>query len=130
MRVFPLTVFARPHGFVCAVAIAFAAGTAVGWTAAVPGAPASVSSEASPVKPDFDLVFASLDAVPRAAASAKIAARSDFDLVFASITPPRDSTPSRREQLRNAGWRRILQSASQKPAAARVSAGESPLSVN
>jgi hypothetical protein len=131
MRVFPSSVFVRPRGLVCAVTIAFATGTAVGWTAALPGVPAFVNGEASPMKPDFDLVFASLNTAPRIEDSAKIVAREDFDLVFASIaTPQRDNTPSRREKLRNAGWKRILQSANQQPAASRVSVGESPLSVN
>jgi hypothetical protein len=131
MRVFPSPLFVRPRGLICAVTIAFATGTALGWTAALPGASASVNGEASPMKPDFDLVFASLSAAPRIEDSAKIVARKDFDLVFASIaTPQRINTPSQREKLRNAGWRRLLQSADQKPAASRLSAGESPLSVN
>ena len=61
--------------------------------------------------------------------SAKIAA-VNFEDVFASFArESRDSTPSRREKLRNVGWRR-LQSAGQKPPAERVSAGEGHIVVN
>jgi hypothetical protein len=147
MRSFLSSVLARPRGLVCAVTIAFAAGTAVGWTAALPGIPVSVDSAALPVKPDFDFVFASLDVAasrgdalprgPRAAPSAraapddlkaapraKVVTPPDFDLVFASVAaPPRDVTPARREQLRNIGWKRILPAANPKPTAARVSPG-------
>ena len=134
MRYFPVSVFAKPRGFACAIAIAFVAGTAVGWSAALPSAPDAVVAAAWPVKPDFDLVFASLDTPLRKQDkakpdSAKIVSMN-FEEAFASLAAqPRDSTPSRREKLRNAGWRR-LQSAGQKPTAERVSAGESRLVVN
>ncbi len=137
MRKFPVSVFARPRGF--AIAVAFVAGAAVGWSAARPpgsgaGVADAVVAESWPVRPDFDLVFASLDAPLRKQDrtkqdDAKIAT-VDFDEVFASFArESRDSTPSRREKLRNAGWRR-LQSATQKPTAERVSASEGNTAVN
>jgi hypothetical protein len=139
---FPVSVFGRPRGFACAIAIAFVAGTAVGWSAALPSAPDAAIADAVvtkpwPVKPEFDLVFASVNAPlrkqdkakPVGADSVKIAA-VNFEDVFASFAgEARESTPSRREKLRNAGWRR-LQSATQKPAAERVSAGEGRTAVN
>ena len=83
------------------------------------------------MKPDFDLVFASLNAAPHTQDRAKIATRVNFDLVFASLTgPQRANTPSQREKLRDAGWRRLLQSANQKPTALHVSSGESRAAVN
>ncbi len=149
MLAFPVSVLAKPRGFACAVAIAFVAGTAVGWSAALPSAPGTQIGDAVtaarpltwPVKPDFDLVFASLNvALPKQDLvkpvlveavlvkpvlakqdSAKIAA-VNFDDVFASFArESRESTPSRREKLRNAGWRR-LQSATPKPTAERAAA--------
>ena len=141
---FPVSVFAKPYGFACAIAIAFVAGTAVGWSAALPPATAAVVADAVvtgpvvsepwPVKPDFDLVFASLNAPLRKQDKAKPESRKiaavDFEQAFASFArESRDSTPSRREKLRNAGWRR-LQSATQKPTAERVSASEGRVVVN
>ncbi|MBV8838653.1 MAG: hypothetical protein JO000_19120 [Alphaproteobacteria bacterium] len=140
MLSFPVSVFAKPRGFACAVVIAFVAGTAVGWGAALPSAPeARVAESAWPVKPDFELVFAAVSApLPKQdranVASAKpdgtTIASVNFDDVFASFArESRDSTPSRREKLRNAGWRR-LQAATQKLPAERVSAGEGQVRVN
>ncbi len=124
MRILPKSPFAPSRSFICAVAIAFVAGTAVGWSAALPPVADPTIAEAAPMKPDFDLVFASLDVVPRVPQGVKPVPLMNFDLVFASIAPPpRANTPSRREKLRNAGWRRILQS--QKATPARLSAGES-----
>lgn len=131
MRIVSSPVFVRRRGLVCAVMIAFAAGTAVGWTAALPGAASPANGAALALQPDFDLVFASLPAVPRTQDRAKIATAVNFDLVFASFASPRSgNTPTQREKLRNAGWRRILQSANPKPTAARVSATERRLAVN
>jgi len=144
MHPFPLSIFAKPHSFACAVAIAFAAGTAVGWSAALPVAPDAVVAETLgtkpwPVKPDFELVFASLSApLPKQDRAKRAGAKPDsatiaavnFEDAFASFArESRESTPSRREKLRNAGWRR-LQSATQKPTAERVSASERAVAVN
>lgn len=141
MLSFPVSVFAKPRGFACA--IAFAAGTAVGWGAALPAAPdaqvaGALVTRPWPVKPDFELVFASVSApLPKQDRAQPASAKPDsativainFDDVFASFArESRDATPSRREKLRNAGWRR-LQSATQKPAE-RVSAGEGRVVVN
>ena len=152
MLAFPVSVFAKPRGLACAVVVAFAAGTAVGWSAALPLAPDALVAEVAvtkpwsvrpwsttpwPVKPDFDSVFASLNApLPKQDSAKQASATPDrtklaavnFEEVFASFArESRDNTPSRREKLRNAGWRR-LQSATQKPE--RVSAGDDRVVVN
>ena len=124
--------------------LAFATGTAIGWSAALPPATGAIVTDMAitdtwPVKPDFDLVFASLNVPPQKQDGAKQAsAKQDsekivtmnFAEVFASVASlPRDNTPSRREKLRNAGWRRLL-SVGAKPAVERVSAGEGRTAVN
>src|SRR5438552_2585008 len=115
MLAFPLSVFGKPRGLGCAIAIAFVAGTAVGWGAALPSAPdaviADTRAETWPVRPDFDLVFATLDAPLRKQDRAKPASVKpdstkivavNFEETFASlVSQPRDNTPSRREKLRN-----------------------------
>jgi hypothetical protein len=96
---------------VCAIATAtVVACIAVGVTVALPGTSDSASGAAFRVQPEFDLVFASLNAAARLEAVPDSATPIAFDLVFASIARPQpDNTPQNREKLRNAGWRRVLQ---------------------
>jgi ammonia channel protein AmtB len=95
---------------VCAITTAMVlACIVVGFTVAF-GTSDSASGTAFRVKPDFDLVFASVNAEAHSEDISKIVTGVAFDQVFASITRPQpDNTPQNREKLRNAGWRRVLQ---------------------
>jgi hypothetical protein len=82
---------------------------AVGITVALPSTSDSAGGGAFLGKTDFDLVFASVNAGSHDEDIPKIVTKMAFDQVFASIRPQLDNTPSNREKLRNAGWRRVLQ---------------------
>lgn len=105
------SVRAASRRIACAIAAATVlASIAVGVTVALPGTPEPAGGAALRVQPDFDLVFASLDAGARREDVPDIATTIAFDQVFASMTRAQpDNTPQNREKLRNAGWRRVLQ---------------------
>jgi hypothetical protein len=111
MRIFPSSVVATPRGFVCATAsIVAAACVAIGLAVALPIASAPANGEALLARADFNLMFADLNAGSPPQEFRKPATTINFDQAFIAIAAPQvDNTPSNREKLRNAGWRRILQ---------------------
>ena len=111
MNIISTSAFAVSRRIVCAIAAAIVlACIAVGFSEALPGASDSAGGAALRVRADFDQVFASVNAGSRIEDTPNIATRIAFDEVFTSMTRSQpDSTPSNREKLRNAGWRRVLQ---------------------
>jgi hypothetical protein len=110
MNILSTSAVAVSRRIVCAITTALVlASIAVGMTVAWPSTSDSASAEASFVKMDFDLVFASVNAGSRIEDTPKIATKVAFDQVFASVTKAQLDTPPNREKLRNAGWRRVLQ---------------------
>jgi hypothetical protein len=108
MMIFSPSALAMSRRIVCVMStVVVLAGIAVGFTVALPGTSDSAGGEAYRSKPDFDLVFASLNAGSPREDIPEIAIA--FDQVFASITPQPDDTPMNREKLRNTGWKRVLQ---------------------
>src|SRR5437868_485094 len=103
MRTLPFQAIATSRGFIsAAAAVVGLASTAIAFAAVLPVGSGSLSNDAPLARPDFDLVFASLNAGSPARNLPAIAT-IDFDQAFASIaTPYRDNTPSNREKLRNA----------------------------
>ena len=99
------------RGIVCAITAAMVlAFVAIGITVALPGTSGSANGGASLMKTDFDLVFASVNAGSHVEDIPKVATKIAFDQVFASMTKAQlDNTPTKREKLRNAGWKRVLQ---------------------
>jgi hypothetical protein len=111
MNILSLSTVALSRRIVCAITTATVlACIAVGFTVVLPGTSGSASGEAFLMKTEFDLVFASVNAGSHIEDIPKIESKLAFDQVFASMTMPQpDNTPSNREKLRNAGWRRVLQ---------------------
>jgi hypothetical protein len=60
---------------------------------------------------DFERVFGGPNALPpREYVPVVLTAAVDFEHVFGSVTVVRrDNTPTNRERLRNAGWKRVLE---------------------
>lgn len=108
MTILSTSAVAVSRSLVCAATAAMVLACIAGVTAALPGTPYSARGEAFIVKPDFDLVFASLNAGLQVKGNPIVTAIA-FDQVFASITKAEPDTPANREKLRNTGWRRVLQ---------------------
>jgi len=127
----PVSVFARPRGFVCAMTIAFAAGTALDGPRLCLAASAFGQRRGIADEARLRSCLRQRELPGRRARRAKIATRVNFDLVFASLTgPQRADTPSRREKFATPAGGGFSNRPIKKPTAAPVSAGESRLAVN
>ena len=109
MTIFSPSALALSRRIACAMStVVVLAAIAVGFTLVLPNTSDSAGGAAYRIKPDFDLVFASLNAGSPREDIPEIATIA-FDQVFASMTPQPDDTPMNREKLRNTGWKRVLQ---------------------